>query len=39
MSERVTCMRCGSTGWVTDTRSLGGEKPCPDCNGKGVVDG
>ena len=35
---KVPCTNCRSTGWVTDSGSLGGESPCPKCDGRGEVD-
>jgi DnaJ-class molecular chaperone len=32
------CTECDSTGWVKDWMSLGGEKPCPECGGAGVIE-
>ena len=32
------CQACDSTGWITDSMSLGGERPCKKCGGTGRIE-
>jgi len=36
-ADEAACRNCRSTGWIVDSGTLGGERPCPVCNGTGIV--